>query len=129
MHRRRRRATHRPEPSTRRVARGEKVAFARDQRAHATRGEKALWEALRARRLGVRFRRQHPIGHFVLDFYCAEARLAVEVDGPVHAADAGYDRWRDEQLALQGVQTLRFREDEVLQRTSEVLAKIREALM
>jgi len=88
-----------------------------------------LWEALRARQLGVRFRRQHPIGDFVLDFYCAEARLAVEVDGPVHAAEAGYDGWRDEQLASHGVHTLRFREDEVLERTSEVLARIREALM
>ncbi|MHB8377400.1 MAG: endonuclease domain-containing protein [Dehalococcoidia bacterium] len=66
---------------------------ARELRARSTRGEDLLWEGLRNRRLlGRKFRRQQPVGPFVLDFYCGEERLAVEVDGPVHeqqrAADA-----------------------------------------
>jgi very-short-patch-repair endonuclease len=56
----------------------------------------------------VRFRRQHPCEQFVLDFYCPTAELAIEVDGPLHDQQAGYDRWRDGQLARQGIQVLRF---------------------
>ena len=123
-----RRHIQRPERSTRGVADADKVMFAREQRAQATRGEEALWEALRGRKLGVKFRRQHAIGDFVLDFYCAEARLAVEIDGPVHQKQAGYDAWRDGQLAEHGVRTLRFSDSEVCDSLEQVLARIREAL-
>lgn len=105
-----------------------KVKFAREQRSEPTRAEKMLWEALRRNQLGVRIRRQHPIKDFVLDFYCAEARLAIEVDGPIHEEQKGYDDWRDEQLAGWGISTLRIPEDRVREDLPGVLDEIRTAL-
>lgn len=62
------------------------VHAARELRRDMTSAEKKLWEALRKRRLnGLKFRRQHPVAQFILDFYCVERQLAVEVDGGVHA--------------------------------------------
>jgi len=58
---------------------------ARSLRRTMTAPERALWSLLRRKHLGLHFRRQHPIGPFVLDFYCASARLCVEIDGPAHA--------------------------------------------
>ena len=106
----------------------QKVAFAREQRQTPTHGERLLWRYLRNQQMGPKFRRQHPIGDFVLDFYCAEARLAVEIDGPVHAKRPGYDDWRDEQLANIGIRVLRIRDEDVKHELSGVLELIREAL-
>jgi len=86
----------------------QKVMFAREQRRAPSRAEKILWEELRSGKLGVKFRRQHPLGQFVLDFYCDEARLAIEVDGPLHDEQVAYDEWRDQQLLAQGLWVLRF---------------------
>lgn len=110
------------------VANHAKVEFAREQRVASTRAEKMLWEAVRRKRLGVRMRRQHPIKDFVLDFYCAEARLAIEIDGPVHAEQKGYDRARDEQFAELGIRTLRVPEHRVREELPAVLEEIRRAL-
>jgi very-short-patch-repair endonuclease len=64
------------------------VDAAREQRSNATLGEQMLWDALRSRRFeGLKFRRQQPIGKYILDFYCASERLAIEVDGSVHDSD------------------------------------------
>ncbi len=87
-----------------------------------------LWETLRRRKLGVRFRRQHPIGDYVLDFYCGEALLAVEVDGPAHAQQEGYDRERDKWLASRGIRVLRRPDSLVRQDLREVLWLVRGAL-
>jgi very-short-patch-repair endonuclease len=73
--------------------------------------EARLWSAVRAGRLnGLKFRRQHPIGPFILDFYCAAAKLAVEVDGQVHAsaAQAEHDRRRTVWLAERGTRVIRL---------------------
>ena len=71
-----------------------------------------MWLELRRRQLrGFRFRREHPIGRFILDFYCAEKRVAVEIDGPTHDADA--DERRDALLAAHGVRVVRFFNEEV----------------
>jgi very-short-patch-repair endonuclease len=86
----------------------EKLTFAREQRREPSKAEKLLWRALRNGKLGLKFRRQHPIDLFVLDFYCHEARLCVEVDGPLHEGREAYDRWRDQRLAEVGIRTLRF---------------------
>jgi very-short-patch-repair endonuclease len=110
------------------AASSDKVHFAREQRQKPTAAEQALWAAIRGGALGVRFRRQHPMGDFVLDFYCDEARLAVEVDGPDHAARAGYDAWRDEQLARQGVRVMRVTPEDVLLRLPGLLRRITESL-
>jgi very-short-patch-repair endonuclease len=79
--------------------------------------EVVLWEHLRDGRLdGLRFRRQHPIGPYVLDFYCAAARLAVEVDGAIHdyAEQISRDARRDEWLMGQGIGVLRLMAVDVL---------------
>ena len=79
-----------------------------------THGEKLLWRELRNRKLGVKFRRQHPIGEYILDFYSEEARLAVEVDGPHHAEQHDYDERRDEVLNSLGIGVLRLEADAVV---------------
>ncbi len=79
--------------------------------------EIVLWQALRKEQLaGLRFRRQHPIGPFVVDFYCPAARLAIEVDGLTHdsIANAHRDERREAWLAQQGVRVLRVRASDVL---------------
>jgi len=87
-----------------------KTAIARRLRRDSTRVEMRLWQKLRNRQLGVDFRRQHPAGSFVLDFYCPSLRLAIELDGGQHA-EAGHeaaDRRRNQWLADRGVVMLRF---------------------
>ena len=103
---------------------GAKTEFARQWRKTMTNAETRLWFHLRRRQLyGFRFRRQHPLGIYVVDFICVEAQLIVEVDGSQHLEsmlDAARDRWlRDNRF-----QILRFWNDDVLVRTNEVLAEI-----
>jgi very-short-patch-repair endonuclease len=79
--------------------------------------EVVLWDCLRGRRLdGLRFRRQHPIGPYILDFYCGAAKLAVEIDGGAHdwAERVRHDERRDAWLTEQGVRMLRFPAADVL---------------
>jgi len=79
--------------------------------------EAVLWRALRRdQQQGLRFRRQHPVGSFVLDFYCASARLAIEVDGAAHdfVERAIRDEGRDAWLAERGIRVLRFLAKDVL---------------
>ena len=84
------------------------VERARALRRNATAGERHVWELVRNRRmLGLKFRRQHPIGRFVVDFYCAEHRLVVELDGPTHEMNRAYDRERDKWLEAGGYRVLR----------------------
>ena len=110
------------------VASRAKVEFAREQRKKPTRSEQILWEALRRQQLNAKFRRQHPLNYFVLDFFCAEARLAVEVDGPIHEDQRDYDHWWDEELAHRGIAVLRLPEERVRRDLPRVLQEIREAL-
>jgi len=86
--------------------------IARELRRNQTDGEKQFWRALRGRRFaGFKFRRQHRVGDLhILDFYCAEAKLAVELDGPQHGHPEGieHDKERERFLAEQGIETLRL---------------------
>jgi very-short-patch-repair endonuclease len=85
--------------------------IARELRRNQTDGEKELWQALRGRRFaGFKFRRQHNIGEHILDFYCADAKLDVELDGFQHGLPEGMqrDEAREKFLAEQGIETLRF---------------------
>lgn len=96
-----------------------------------TRAEKALWSELRNRKAeGKKFTRQHSIGLFVTDFYCAEKKLAIELDGEIYLKKevAEYDAQRDEFIKAFGICILRFKNEEVLTRISEVLNKIKEHL-
>ena len=85
--------------------------IARRLRREETDEEKELWRALRDRRFaGFKFRRQHLVGEHVLDFYCAAAKLAVELDGSQHGSPEGIERdaAREKFLAEQGIESLRF---------------------
>ena len=89
---------------------------AKENRRCPTHAEAALWQYLRGRNLGVRFRRQHPIGDYIVDFVCLEAKLVVEVDGKYHLQPdvAREDKIRERFLEQEGFQILRFTNDEVL---------------
>jgi very-short-patch-repair endonuclease len=104
-----------------------KVVRARELRENATRAEKKLWSRLRSRQIaGAKFRRQHPIGSYIVDFFCDEALLAIELDGGGHAdaEQKEYDAARTEYLAGQGIRVLRFWNNEVLENTDGVLELI-----
>jgi UDP-N-acetylmuramoylalanine-D-glutamate ligase/very-short-patch-repair endonuclease len=112
-----------PDP---RVSRG-LIQMARDLRKRTTPAEQMLWELLRNRRLGnLKFRRQHPIGGFVADFYCAEAMLIIELDGSVHqeASQQERDKIRQQILQSYGIACLRFTNAEVFSHTEQVLYRI-----
>ena len=92
-----------------------------------TPAEVALWQALRGRKLdGLRFRRQQGIGPYIVDFYCVEARLVVELDGAVHDAPSAqaYDAERTRHLNGLGIRVVRFPNDAVWQDLRGVLAAI-----
>jgi very-short-patch-repair endonuclease len=101
--------------------------FSRELRRAQTSAEQRLWWLLRARQIaGAKFRRQHPFGPYVLDFFCAEKGLVVELDGDQHAQpDAErYDAGRTHYLESHGLRVLRFSNHEVLQETEAVLQRI-----
>jgi very-short-patch-repair endonuclease len=94
-----------------------------------TDAERRLWYGLRKRQLqGHKFRRQHPIGNYTVDFVCLDARLIVEVDGGQHGERVDYDAARTRWLEQQGYRVLRFWNDEVLQGLDSVLDLIWQAL-
>ena len=89
-----------------------------------TQPERTLWALLRRNELGWHFRRQHPVGPYILDFYCAAVKLAVEVDGPVHQEQTDRDRRRTAWLEREGIRVIRFSIEEVEARPAAVLAAI-----
>ena len=90
---------------------------------------KILWRLLRNRTLaGFKFRRQHPVGPFFVDFYCAERQLVVEVDGSQHLDARTYDERRTRILEAHGLTVIRVWNHDVLARTDLVLAAITSAL-
>ena len=103
-------------------------ARAKELRRPLTPAERVLWKRLRRAQLGFNFRRQHPVGRAILDFYCPAGRLCVELDGPIHDSTREYDAARDAWLASHGVWVIRFRNDEVYNDVEDVLARIRAAL-
>ncbi len=106
------------------------VQAAREQRRKPTPTEEVLWEALRNRRLdGLKFRRQHPFGRFILDAFCVEHQLEIEIDGDVHAdpAQAAYDAERTAFLESHSIRVLRFSANVVQSNLAEVLAQILDA--
>lgn len=100
-------------------------AKARELRKKQTKQEKILWEYLRDRKiLGKYFRRQHPYGIYILDFYCFESSLVIEVDGLIHLNSQEYDKERTEYLESSGLKVLRFDNDDIDSRIEWVLSKI-----
>lgn len=105
-------------------------ARARELRRRLTDAEGLVWGMLRKQQLGVRFRRQHPVDPYVLDFYCAERKLAVEIDGGQHNEIAGreHDERRTAFLQDKGIRVLRFWNNEVFENPEGVWDAIAEAL-
>ncbi|WP_294099475.1 DUF559 domain-containing protein [Sphingomonas sp.] len=90
------------------------VSTARKLRRGMSLPEVLLWQRLRGAQTGLKFRRQHPVGPYVADFYCVSARLVVEVDGEVHAGRTEKDRERDRFLQENGYEVLRVNAADVL---------------
>jgi len=87
--------------------------------------EKLLWEKLKLKQIcGVRFRRQHPIDFFIVDFYCHEARLVVEIDGEIHNFQNAYDVGRTGELEKYSLKVIRFNNKEVELKIEEVTKRI-----
>jgi len=108
------------------------ILNARSLRKHATIPERVLWDALRDRRLdGWKFRRQHPIGQFVIDFFCREKAVAIEVDGEVHdeIERASHDLERSRYLEMRGISILRFTNRQVIDDLPGVLLEIRKKMV
>jgi very-short-patch-repair endonuclease len=102
---------------------------ARGLRRASTEAETLLWEQLRRKSFDVKFRRQRPIGPYIVDFYCPQYGLVLELDGSHHNEldGAEYDEERTTYLAALGLKVLRFKNEEVLADMDTVLARIREA--
>ena len=110
---------HRIHPTT--------LARARELRQPQTPAEERLWRLLRGRQLvGYKFRRQHPIGRFIVDFYCAACHLIVEVDGDSHVVQPEYDQARTGWLEDTGHTVVRFTNHEVFETPDAVLEAIAE---
>ena len=90
-----------------------------------TPAEATLWDSIRNKKLqGLRFRASHPVGRFILDFYCPAIKLVIELDGAHHASQQERDQERSAQLAAFGYHVLRFNNDDVLSNLSKVLEAI-----
>ncbi|MBS0309676.1 MAG: endonuclease domain-containing protein [Proteobacteria bacterium] len=102
---------------------------AKTLRKHQTEAEQRLWYFLRAHRfMNLKFKRQEPIGSYIVDFVCHTHQLIIEADGGQHAENMAYDQTRDAWLAAQGFTMMRFWNNEILQQTDAVLEKIRLAV-
>ena len=102
------------------------VGLAREMRRDMTEAEDILWRRLKSGGLdGLRFRKQHPIGRYIVDFYCDEYKLIVEVDGAVHDKSKEYDSNRDAFLEGNGYTVLRVSNDDVMNDIEAAFGKIR----
>lgn len=94
-------------------------------RANPTPAEARLWSNLRKRKLGgYRFLRQRIIGPYIVDFYCAELDLIIEIDGPIHQTQKEYDEHRTKYLENLGKHVIRFTNQQILENTDDILHSI-----
>lgn len=115
------------------------IHIARELRKNMTRAEKLLWEELRNKKLeACKFRRQHIIHYeqsmngdkyFIVDFYCPELKLVIEVDGPIHQFQKSTDRRRDEVLHALGYELLRFTNKEITNNMPHAIDVIRQEIL
>jgi very-short-patch-repair endonuclease len=111
--------------------RKEMEVYRKQLRNHSTSAEATLWKSLQKRQLeGRKFRRQHSVGYYILDFYCPAEKLAVELDGAGHFTEAGqaYDARRTAYLNDLGIRVVRFENREVFEDLEGVLSKIKDNL-
>ncbi|KKQ77534.1 MAG: hypothetical protein A3A96_02435 [Candidatus Zambryskibacteria bacterium RIFCSPLOWO2_01_FULL_39_39] len=99
----------------------------RELRQNSTKTEEILWWYLRDKKLGVKFKRQHSIGGYILDFYCPEKKLIIELDGEIHNTKEAkeYDAVRDKYFKELGYKVLRFKNRELENDTEKVLDRIK----
>ena len=103
---------------------------AAELRKNLTLAEARLWQQLKNKNMGVKFRRQHPIAGYIADFYCHKARLIIEVDGYIHSLNENndYDLKRKYDLKEMGYRVMRFTNQQVLNSMDEVLRTIKSSL-
>ena len=90
-----------------------------------TNAEIVLWERLRNNQFGVRFKAQHPIERYIVDFYCHKAKLVIEVDGEIHNFQKEYDLGMEAELEKYGITVIRFSNKDVINNIEKVIEKIR----
>ena len=106
-------------------AKPDTLEAARILRKNMTYYEKLLWERLNGKQIcGLRFRRQHPIDIFIVDFYCHEIRLVVEIDGEIHNQQEEYDDGRSAEMGKFGIEVIRFTNKEVEENIEDVINQI-----
>ena len=105
--------------------------LAKEQRNNPTRAEQFLWEYLKNNKLGVKFRRQHPVFKYIADFYCHELRLIIEVDGDYHrdSVQTEYDEFRSEDINDFGIKVIRFNNEQVLNDIQLVINQIKQEII
>lgn len=104
--------------------------YSRSLRKSSTDLEDRLWYYLRSRRfMGYKFRRQHPISHYIVDFVCLKSKVVIELDGCQHLQQKEYDACRDKFLQKSGYTVLRFHNNEFIENLDEVLECISQALL
>ncbi|NAW65020.1 DUF559 domain-containing protein [Photobacterium halotolerans] len=99
-------------------------------RINMTEPEHQVWQRIRSHQLGVKFRRQHGIGRYIVDFYCSDKKLVIEIDGDSHYSDLAlqYDAKRDALMAELGIRILRFTNLEVMSNLDDVVEVIYRAV-
>lgn len=107
-----------------------KFQFAHYLRENMTISEKLLWDQLRKNQLGLKIRRQHPLGDYIADFYCHKAKLVIEIDGNYHNKNdqKEYDHQRDRYLREFDIEVIRFKEEQVMNNIESVIKKIKELI-
>jgi very-short-patch-repair endonuclease len=105
------------------------IRRARENRASMPKAEETMWALVRDRRFIERkFRRQHTIGVYAVDFACPAVKLVIELDGPLHDEQVAFDERRTEYLKLNGWRVMRFKNDEVFADSGAVMRRIAEAI-
>lgn len=94
-------------------------------RIYATKAEKVLWQELKDKKLGYKFRRQFQIKRYIVDFYCHDLKFIIELDGPIHQYQQKYDKLRTKNLEKQGLLVVRYKNDQVLFEREKVLSELR----
>ncbi|MDP4222873.1 MAG: endonuclease domain-containing protein [Bacteroidota bacterium] len=111
-------------------AKAETLGTARLLRKNLTYYEKLIWEKLKGKQIpGYRFRRQHPIDFFIVDFYCHEVMLVVELDGEIHNHTQEYDDGRSAEMEKYGIKVIRFTNKEVEENIESVIKRIKKEVL
>ena len=105
--------------------------FAKKHRKYPTEAERILWELIKSKQLGTKFRRQHIIGNYIADFANLHYHLVIEIDGGYHLEDSQFvkDEYRTEKLAEKGFEVIRFSNEEVIGNPERTLSTIKQKIM